>query len=409
MKRRSFILGAGTLTLGQLLPACGGEKKSTLQVRLLQNSIPAVVLNQYRKQVQNQVVLNFVPTAQLQDIFTQLQTWQQPPVAETRQRFTLPFFGRSKDDAGISDLVTLGDYWLAPAIAQGLIQPLDIEQLQQWQQLPPRWQTLVQRDRQGNLDPNGQIWGAPYRWGSTAIVYRVDKLQKLGWQPNDWSDLWRPELRDRLSLLDQPREVIGLALKKLGHSYNTEDLTKIPQLKSELQNLHALVKFYSSDSYLQPLILGDTWVAVGWSTDILPMLQRYSNLAAIVPASGTALWADLWVRPAAKKEANKETNKETNSANNSANNSKSKDFWPQWIDFCWEPSIMQQISLRTKAASPMLNHHQSDLPKELQKNPLLLPEADILEKSEFIQPLPPESAQQYQDLWVEIRRSAVVS
>ena len=137
MKRRSFILGAGALTLGQLLAACGGEKKSTLQVRLLQNSIPAVVLNQYRKQVQNQAVLNFIPTAQLQDIFTQLQTWQQPPVAETRQRFTLPFFPKRKDDAGISDLVTLGDYWLAPAIAQGLIQPLDIEQLQQWQQLPP--------------------------------------------------------------------------------------------------------------------------------------------------------------------------------------------------------------------------------------------------------------------------------
>jgi putative spermidine/putrescine transport system substrate-binding protein len=52
----------------------------------------------------------------------------------------------------------------------------------------------------------------------------------------------------------------------------------------------------------------------------------------------------------------------------------------------------------------MLNHHQSDLPKGLQKNPLLLPEADILEKSEFIQPLPPEAAQKYQDLWVEIRR-----
>ncbi len=399
MKRRSFIVGAGVLTLGQILAACGGEKKSTLQVRFLQNSIPAVVLNQYSKQVQNQVVLNFIPTAQLQDIFTQLQTWQQPPVAETHQRFTLPFLGGRKDDPVISDLVTLGDYWLTPAIAQGLIQPLDIEQLQQWQQLPPRWQTLVQRDRQGNLDPNGQVWGAPYRWGSTAIAYRVDKLQKLGWQPNDWSDLWRPELRDRLSLLDQPREVIGLALKKLGHSYNTEDLSKIPQLKPELQSLHALVKLYSSDSYLQPLILGDTWVAVGWSTDILPILQRYSNLAAVIPASGTALWADLWVRPAAKKQTNKETN--------SANNSKSNDLWSQWIDFCWEPSIMQQISLRTRAASPMLNHERADLPKELQKNPLLLPEAELLEKSEFIQVLSPETTQQYQDLWVEIRRSTL--
>jgi putative spermidine/putrescine transport system substrate-binding protein len=405
LKRRSFILGAGVLTLGQLLAACGGEKKSTLQVRLLQNSIPAVVLNQYRKQVQNQVVLDFIPATQLQDIFSQLQAWQQTPTTETSQRFNLPFLGGRKQDGGVSDLVTLGDYWLASAIAQELIQPLDIQKLKQWQQLPPRWQALMQRDRQGNLDPNGAVWGAPYRWGSTAIVYRLDKLKHFDWLPTDWSDLWRPELRDRLSLLDQPREIIGLTLKKLGHSYNTKDFTKVPQLKQELQNLHKLVKFYSSDTYLQPLILGDTWVAVGWSTDILPMLQRYSNLGAIIPASGTALWADLWVRPAAKKETNKKTNKKTNSPNKS----KSDDLLSEWINFCWEPSNVEQISLRTKAVSPMLNQNQPNLPKGLQNNSLfnalLLPEADILEKSEFMQPLPPKVAQQYQDLWLEIRRS----
>ena len=146
-------------------------------------------------------------------------------------------------------------------------------------------------------------------------------------------------------------------------------------------------------------------MAVGWSTDILPMLQRYSNLGAVIPASGTALWADLWVRPAAKKE----TNKDTNQDRNSPNKSKSDDLLSQWIDFCWERAIVEQISLRTKAVSPMLNQNQPNLPKGLQNNSLLnallLPEADILEKSEFMQPLPPEVTQKYQDLWVEIRRS----
>ena len=333
-------------------------------------------------------MLDFTPAAQLKDIFAQLQKWQQP-ATETSERFRLPFFGRGKQHT-ISDLATLGDYWLAPAIAQKLIQPIDIEKLDQWQQLPPRWQEVVKRDASGNLDPNGQVWGTPYRWGSTAIVYRVDKFKKLGWQPSDWSDLWRPELRDRISLLDQPREIIGLTLKKLGHSYNTEDLAKVPELKQELQSLHASVKLYSSSAYLQPLILGDTWVAVGWSTDILPLLQRYSNLAAIVPASGTALWSDLWVRP----------------ATTAATNSNSDNLLSEWIDFCWQPAIVPQLSLRTKAASPMLsNLNQKDLPKTLQNNPLLLPAPELLEKSEFLQPLPPEVAQQYEELWLEIRRS----
>jgi len=29
---------------------------------------------------------------------------------------------------------------------------------------------------------------------------------------------------------------------------------------------------------------------------MLPVMQRYQQIAAIIPQSGTALWADLWVR-----------------------------------------------------------------------------------------------------------------
>lgn len=37
------------------------------------------------------------------------------------------------------------------------------------------------------------------------------------------------------------------------------------------------------------------WVAVGWSSDIIPVAKRMSNVAVIVPKSGASLWADLWV------------------------------------------------------------------------------------------------------------------
>lgn len=41
--------------------------------------------------------------------------------------------------------------------------------------------------------------------------------------------------------------------------------------------------------------MGDVWVAVGWSSDILPIAKRMSDVAVIVPKSGASLWADLWV------------------------------------------------------------------------------------------------------------------
>lgn len=49
------------------------------------------------------------------------------------------------------------------------------------------------------------------------IVYRRDKFQELGWTPTDWSDLWRNDLQGRISVLEQPREAIGLVLKNWGN------------------------------------------------------------------------------------------------------------------------------------------------------------------------------------------------
>lgn len=49
-------------------------------------------------------------------------------------------------------------------------------------------------------------------------------------------------------------------------------------------------------NYLKAFGVGDVWVAVGWSTDIIPFAKRSSNVAVIVPKSGASLWADLWVR-----------------------------------------------------------------------------------------------------------------
>lgn len=52
-----------------------------------------------------------------------------------------------------------------------------------------------------------------------------------------------------------------------------------------------------SETYLKALQLGDAWVAVGWSSDILSFLKRNSYIAAAVPQDGTLLFADLWVSP----------------------------------------------------------------------------------------------------------------
>ncbi len=390
LNRRSFLTAAIGMTLGQLLLGCSGQNRLTLSLRVLNGSLPPQVVGEFRKHLRQTLpsgAVNLAIEPQLQRLFELLQTWKRQGQVDTSGWFGwVPFVGRRSSTA-VPDLVTLGDYWLEKAIEQELLQPLDPKQLQGWEQLPQEWKALVTR---ASATTAPRVWGAPYRWGSTVIAYRQDIFKEKGLQPpTDWSDLWRSDLRGRISLLDQPREVIGLTLKKLGQSYNTPNPDAVPQLRAALTALNQQVKLYSSDAYLQPLVLGDTWVAVGWSTDILPTVQRSPTIAAIVPKAGTALWADLWVRPAAAKP-------------------ELSSLVADWISFCWRSEIASQLSLLSRAASPaVLGMPPANLPVALRQDSVLLPEAAIRQASEFLKPLDRATADQYQALWHHLRQGAV--
>jgi putative spermidine/putrescine transport system substrate-binding protein len=354
LNRRSLLIGLSGIVAANFLSSCQNNHNGLL-VSLLKGSIPSQLINKFRNSVDTDKAINFQPETTLKSIWESLNN--KPP-----------------------SLFTLGDTWLEQAITDNLIQPLKEEELTIWRQLPREYQQLVTRDRTGFPSPDGEIWGAPYRWGTTMIAYRSDRLEKLNAIPQDWSDLWREEFRDRISLPDHPREVIGLTLKKLGYSYNQENLAAIPELKPELERLHQQTKFYSSDSYLQPLIIGDTWLAVGWSTDIIPLAKSYSNIQAVIPKSGTALWVDIWVK------AVQSSLSDANTLN-------------KWIDFCWQPEAVEAISRLTNAASPLIIN--SPLATKID-NPLVIVDSAILNKSEFILPLSPSAIAEYRDLWQNI-------
>jgi putative spermidine/putrescine transport system substrate-binding protein len=395
MNRRSFLAATLGLTASNILGGCATQNSPRLKVRLLEGSVPAQVLNQFSSYLKQSVgpsdlqrlKLEFTPETQLQTLFSLLQTWVQPPQqARSSLPEWLPMVGdRSR---GTADLVLLGNYWLTKAIEQKLISPLQPLNVDSWQRLlqDSQWRALVTRNAQGAPDAAGQVWGIPHRWGTTVIAYREDILQQRGLPfPTDWSDLWRPEFRGHISLLDQPREVIGLTLKKLGHSYNTPNLETVADLPAALDQLRPQVKLYSSDSYLQPLLLGDTWLAVGWSTDVLRMAQRSSMIAASVPRSGTALWAELWVHPTSSNPDLSEGAKE-------------------WLNFTWQPRVAEELSLLSRAASPVLltQSPQAIAPQILQ-NGVLRPDEATYQKSEFLMPIPTPAIAQYEKLWQRLR------
>ncbi|CCI31722.1 substrate-binding domain-containing protein [Microcystis sp. T1-4] len=379
LNRRSFLQGLGTIALAGGLNGCASGSGEP-SIVLLSGSIPPRLLTDFQKTIAEKKV-NFQSERQLKELLKLLEKWlknQEQPGSQ----FPIPIPFREQNPA-IGNLVTLGDAWLGKAITNGLIQPLDTSQLSNWSKLPPRWQENMTRNAQGQPQTEGKVWGAPYRWGMTVIAYNEEKFAQFDWRPQDWSDLWRPELTGKIALIDNRREVIGLTLKKLGYSYNSSDLKQVTGLKDELFALQKQVKFYSSQYYLQPLILGDIWLSVGWSNDILPVSDRYKKIKVVVPNSGTSLWSDVWVKPVLTTP---------------------NSLVQQWIDFCWQPESATKISLFTSGLSPLIPTENPDqIPPDIKNNPLLVnPEA--IKKSDFLNPLSPATEQEYEQLWQVMRQ-----
>ncbi|CAM6096722.1 unnamed protein product [Calypogeia fissa] len=235
-----------------------------------------------------------------------------------------------------ADLVTIGDSWLSKAVSRGLINPVEnAEQCGWYHRMGSKWQTFLRRDENGNIDSNGKVWGVPYRWGSLVIAYNRDKLQQHGIPAiKDWTDLWKPELAGKISMVASPREIVGAVLKVLGASYNVNDFeTDVPGGRQAMEDkflaFQLQVRLFDDVQYLKTLGAGEVWVAVGWSEDIISFAKRSSNITVVAPQSGTSMWADLWAIPA------------TTTMRSTKVGGRIRGPSPlvlQWLDFCLQPA-----------------------------------------------------------------------
>ncbi len=79
----------------------------------------------------------------------------------------------------------------------------------------------------GYLDKDfdkGNRYSLPYAFTTTLVGYNKTELDKLGIDPADWSVIFDPavleKIKGRVTVMDDPQELFGAALKYLGHSAN---------------------------------------------------------------------------------------------------------------------------------------------------------------------------------------------
>ena len=189
--------------------------------------------------------------------------------------------------AAVYDVALPADYMVSILSKLGLVEELDLTQLPVIHDLQP---SFLHRP----YDPENR-YCLPYSQGATGLA--VNRRLYSG-EITRWSDLFRtPTLANRFSVLDDMREVIGLALKSLGYSLNSRSPEELEEAKALLLKIKKTMKAFRSDPIMS-LVSSEVAVAQIFSTDALQANKiARGGIDFVFPKEGGALWMDNLVIP----------------------------------------------------------------------------------------------------------------
>lgn len=179
------------------------------------------------------------------------------------------------------DVVVPSDFMVSIMAMQGLLAELELSGIPNAELIDPFLQQLP-------FDPHHKF-SLPYFWGTVGIGYDSSVILT---PPTSWEILWDPRYKGRISMLDDQREVIGLALRAMGYSLNSRDPALIERAKQKLIQQKPLVKVYTSESFDQLLVSGDVVLAHAWGGPIARAMRERPSIRYVVPREGGTIWTD---------------------------------------------------------------------------------------------------------------------
>ncbi len=221
-------------------------------------------------------------------------------------------------------------------------------------------------------DPRLQ-WSVPYMWGVTGIAYQ----SRLDPAPRRWRDLWDPRLAGKITMLDDPSDVLGAALKMLGYSMNSGDPAELDRAKRELIAQKRLLRAYVNAEVRDQLVAGDVAAAQAWAVTAAQAIQTApGKLAFAFPAEGFARFADTMaiLRESRRQEAAH-----------------------RFIDYMLRQDVAERIVMAEQTATA------NGKSRALRENQVLYPPAEILARAEWEEAFSAETSRLRNRVWTEIK------
>ncbi|MCV6638283.1 spermidine/putrescine ABC transporter substrate-binding protein [Candidatus Albibeggiatoa sp. nov. NOAA] len=236
---------------------------------------------------------------------------------------------------------------------RGWILPLGEEKIPNIKYVTPRW-----------IDawPSAKEYAVPYLWGTTGIIYRSDLVKE---EITSWKQFFKPlpYLKDKITIFDEYRTVIGFALKTLGYPFNSEDKVHLKEAQKLLFTLKPYVQTYGAFDLEEDsgIVTGDVWMGLGWNGDALALQEFNDSIRYVIPKEGGEIWVDYFVV---------------------SSQSKVPELAIQFVNFMQEPRINAK-NAETMSYAASNDKAKEFLSAEHLNNPVIYPDAEVLANSEF--------------------------
>jgi spermidine/putrescine-binding protein len=286
------------------------------------------------------------------------------------------------------DLIIPSDYTVEILRKQNALLPLDLEQIPNYNNIQVDFLTPY-------FDPGGLStkrpgrdnakYTLPFQWGTTAIAYNKEKIST---PIMSWNDLWKPEFAGHIVVLDDSREMLGMALLSLGYSKNETDIVKLAEAKDKLKHLAPSIIAYNSETPETYLISGEAWLGVMYNGNAALAQRQNPNIDYVFPKEGAGIWFDNMAIP------------------KNAPNPKAA---MQFMNYVLEPANSVIITRDFPYSNPnqkALAFLKSSDPSALesyQKSSITNPPKDVLDNAKLVKNVGDAASQLYEQYWKDVK------
>jgi spermidine/putrescine transport system substrate-binding protein len=249
------------------------------------------------------------------------------------------------------DVIVPSTYFLDRMRKQKMLQKIDKSKLPNCKNIYP---ALLDKP----YDPKNE-YSVPYFWNITGILANT-KDHKPG-SVSAWADLWNPNYKNQLLILDDTREVFSMALLRLGYSANETNPERIREAFEVLKKLLPNIKLFNVAAQKSNYIDEDITLGMGWNGDAYIAHRENKNIQFIFPKEGFVISLDSMAIP---KNAPHVENAH------------------KFINFILRAENAKEVSLAT--GMPIANKAGVELlPDNLRYNKTVYPDEEVLKRGEF--------------------------